>query len=484
METRSLSDLLVGTDAVGVGDVEVTGLEFDSRAVSAGEAFFCVVGEHSDGHDYAAQAVDNGAVALVVERPLDIGVPQFVTSDTRIALAYAAAMFFRQPSRSMDIVGITGTNGKTTTTFLLDWIVRSAGRTSGVIGTVETRFGDVAVASVRTTPESLRLQGLLARMRDVGTSTVSMEVSSHAIALHRVDAVEFAVAAFTNLSQDHLDFHPTLADYFDAKVRLFTELPARERIICIDDEYGRALQIRCCEAGRSFVTVSSEHPADLWVDGVSFTASGSRFTMREGEDSVAVALPLVGPFNVQNAVVAAGCARALGIDLAAIALALENAPQVPGRLESVPGAMGFNVLVDYAHTPDSLAKAIDAVADVTDGRVIAVFGCGGDRDHTKRPLMGEAALRADLAVLTSDNPRTEDPEAIIAEVLTGMESGADRTRVCVDRREAIAEAISLARPGDSIIIAGKGHEDYQILADRTIDFDDRVVAREELEKLC
>lgn len=484
METRSLSDLLVGTDAVGDTHIEVSGLEFDSRAVSAGDAFFCVVGEKSDGHDFAVEAVAKGASALVVERTLDVDVPQFVTSDTRIALAHAAAMFFRQPSRSMDIVGITGTNGKTTTTFLLDWIVRSAGRTSGVIGTVETRFGDVSVASVRTTPESLRLQGLLARMREVGTSTVSMEVSSHAIALHRVDAVEFAVAAFTNLSQDHLDFHPSLAEYFEAKVRLFTELPSRERVICIDDEYGRDLVLRCCEAGRSYVTVSSEHPADLWADEVSFTASGSRFTLREWEESVAVELPLVGPFNVQNAVVAAGCARALGIDFDVIARALTSAPQVPGRLESVPGAIGFNVLVDYAHTPDSLAKAIDAVADVTDGRVIAVFGCGGDRDHSKRPLMGEAALRADLAVLTSDNPRTEDPEAIIAEVLTGMQSGSERTKVCVDRREAIAEAIALARPGDSVIIAGKGHEDYQILAERTIDFDDRVVAREELERLC
>lgn len=484
MRERSLGELLIGVDAVGSTDVAVTGLEFDSRSVEPGDAFFCIVGEKSDGHDFAASAVERGAVALVVEHAVDIDVPQFVTSDTRSALAYAAASFHDQPSRSMDIVGITGTNGKTTTTFLLDWIVRYAGRTSGVIGTVETRFADITLASARTTPESLRLQALLARMRDAGTSTVAMEVSSHAIELHRVDAIEFAVVAFTNLSQDHLDFHPSLEAYFDTKTRLFTESPARHRVICIDDGYGRLLVDRCAAAGRSYRTVSSVGPADLFADSIVYTRSGSSFSLHEGDDVVSVELPLVGPFNVQNAVVAAGCARALDIDLETVRQALSNAPQIPGRLEMVPGAIGFNVLVDYAHTPDSLSKAIDAVKDVTEGCVIVVFGCGGDRDRSKRPLMGEAALSADHAVLTSDNPRSEDPDAIIEEVLTGMGAGLDHITVCADRRAAIARAIARALPGDSVLIAGKGHEDYQILADRTIDFDDRVVAREELERLC
>lgn len=484
MDDKSMTTLLGGLLMEPSAEAMVTGLAFNSSNVVPGDAFFCIVGEKADGHRFAADAVARGAVALVVEHRVDVDVSQFVVSDTRRALALAASAFYGNPSSEMSVVGITGTNGKTTTAYLLEWIFRVAGRAPGVIGTVETRIGDLSIPSSRTTPESLELQALLAQMRDAGVTDVAMEVSSHAVDLHRIDGTHFAAVAFSNLTQDHLDYHHTLEEYFEAKAALFLDHVVDARVICIDDEWGRKLYSMCLAKQHSVITVTRGSFGDLRAIDESFSASGSTFKLRWRGEIVDVALPLVGAFNIDNAALAAACALAVGIELTTVVEALSSAPQVPGRLERVESDRGFSVVVDYAHTPDSLEKAIAALREITTGRVLVVFGCGGDRDATKRPLMGRAALLGDIAIVTSDNPRTEDPRSIVEEVLTGMTGGEDRTVVCVDRRGAIAEAVSLARPGDVVLIAGKGHEDYQIVGDRILEFDDRVVAREELNRLC
>jgi UDP-N-acetylmuramoyl-L-alanyl-D-glutamate--2,6-diaminopimelate ligase len=477
-----LSELLEGIPAGGPAGLStpVTGVAYASGSVEAGDAFFCIPGFRHDGHEFASEAVARGAAAVVATRDVDgLSAPVVLVDDTRAALAVASAHLFGDPSARLEVVGITGTNGKTTTTYLLDSILRASGRVTGLIGTVETRIGDERRPASRTTPESRDLQELLARMAEAGVTAVSMEVSSHAIDLHRVDAVRFAVAAFTNLSQDHLDFHATMEEYFSVKSRLMEMVDPQRRVVDVDDAHGLRL------AGRMPVgwTVGMSPEARVRAEGVVLQADGSRFDLVTPEGTVRVTLPLAGAFNVSNALVAAGCALALGIDLDAIARGLEGAPQVPGRLERVEAGQDFSVLVDYAHTPDGLAKAIAAVRSVTPGRVITVFGCGGDRDPDKRPLMGRVAGElSDVAVLTTDNPRSEDPVGIILQVQDGLGPTASEQHTEVDRRSAIALALGLARPGDTVLIAGKGHEDYQILSDRTIHFDDREVAMEELGK--
>lgn len=483
MDTSTLSHLFEGVAAVAdayTGTV-VSGVSYRSDATRPGDVFFCIPGFQRDGHDFAGDAVARGAVAVACERPLELDVPQVVVPDTRQALATVAARLHGEPSSALDIVGITGTNGKTTTTYLLDAVLRRAGRTTGIIGTVETRVADERLASARTTPESADLQELLARMVAEGVDSVSMEVSSHAIDLHRVDAVRFAVAAFTNLTQDHLDYHHTLEEYWSVKRRLFTDLEVGERVIDVDDTYGEQLARSLPAAW----TVGRSPHAMVRAENERPMAGSTVFDLVTPVGTVAVTLPLAGAYNVSNALVAAGCALALGIDADTVAAGLSGAPQVPGRLECIDEGQDFTVLVDYAHTPDSLAKAIAAVRAVTTGRVITVFGCGGDRDPQKRPLMGAAAgAGSDIVVVTSDNPRSEDPVGIILQIEDGLrDAPADHTAE-VDRRAAIAHAIGIARPGDAVLIAGKGHEDYQIFADRTIHFDDREVAREELKARC
>ncbi|NTU71767.1 MAG: UDP-N-acetylmuramoyl-L-alanyl-D-glutamate--2,6-diaminopimelate ligase [Coriobacteriia bacterium] len=472
--------LLEGTGAIALGaaDVAVSGVAYRSDRVSSGDLFVCVRGFSHDGHHFAADAVSRGAVALVVERELTgIGVPQFVVVDSREALARIAARFEGDPSASMAVIGITGTNGKTTTTYLVDAIMREAGHTTGVIGTVETRIGDRTLDASHTTPESRDLQHLLAEMRDEGVSAVAMEVSSHAIDLHRIDAVRFAVAAFTNLTQDHLDYHQTIEAYASVKRRLFTDFEVCTAVINIDDEYCRGLAAQLPEA----VTVGRDSAALVRAEDERLFAGGAAFELVTPHGRAHIELPLAGAYNVSNALVAAACALSAGVDFQTVVRGLEAAPQVPGRLERVDCGQPFSVVVDYAHTPDSLEKALAAVRQVTEGKVIAVFGCGGDRDPAKRPLMGAAVARgADTAVVTSDNPRSEDPVGIILQVEDGMRGGEFDYVVEVDRRKAIRRALALAGPGDAVLIAGKGHEDYQIFADRTIHFDDREVAREEL----
>lgn len=470
--------LLNGTNPVpnGPGDVAVCGITNSSGHVRAGDAFFCVRGFAHDGHAFATDAARRGAAALVVEHVIEgVETPQFVVADSRQALALAASAFHGGPSATMDVIGITGTNGKTTTTYLTDSVLRAAGRLTGIIGTVETRVAGESRPAVRTTPESIDLQALLAEMRDVGVVSVSMEVSSHAVDLRRIDGMRFAVAAFTNLTQDHLDFHHTMEEYFSVKKRLFTDFECDARVVDVDDPFGLGIANEIPGVMR----VGRSSDADVRAEDEVLDASGARFSLVTRNGARTVRLPLAGAYNVSNALLAAGCCLSLGVDLDTVVEGLESAPQVPGRLERIECGQPFSVVVDYAHTPDSLQKAISAVADVTDGRVIVVFGCGGDRDPDKRPVMGMAAgSSADYTIITSDNPRSEDPVGIILAIEDGVRETAGDYEIVIDRRDAIEAALSMAREGDTVIIAGKGHEDYQVFADRTIHFDDREVARE------
>ena len=479
-----------------VGDtrVEVMGLAYDSRKVGPGTLFFCVPGERADGHEFAAGAVRAGAVGLVVERELELPVAQVVVGDARAAMAPLAARFWGDPTGELKVVGVTGTNGKTTTAFLVREILEAAGMRCGLLGTVKQVVGGVEEEVERTTPEAIDLQATLRRMLEGGDRACAMEVSSHALALHRCDAVHFDVALFTNLTRDHLDFHGDMEDYFRSKRTLFETGP-RVAIVNVDDPYGRRLA-----AEFDCLTFSVEGAeADFAARDVSFDAGGATFTVATppagrfvqhgptnrpagGEIEVRMALP--GHFNVANALGAFAAATALGVDPETAGAGLAGASRVPGRFEPVDEGQGFAVLVDYAHTPDSLENVLRAAQRLTDGRVIAVFGAGGDRDRGKRPEMGRAgAGLSDLAIVTSDNPRSEDPEAIVAEVVSEIEDGSG-VEVEVDRRAAIALALALARPGDTVVIAGKGHEQGQELAGgRKVPFDDREVAAEELRKL-
>jgi UDP-N-acetylmuramoyl-L-alanyl-D-glutamate--2,6-diaminopimelate ligase len=474
-----LADLAAVADGARVVDdpsVEVTDLAYDSRKAGPGTLFFCVVGEKRDGHEFAAQVVEAGAVALVVEHELDVGVPQVVVPSARAAMAPLAARFYGEPTAELRVVGITGTNGKTTTAFLLREILEAAGIQAGLLGTVKQVVGGLEEGVERTTPEAIDLQATFRRMLDAGDRACAMEVSSHALSLHRAEAIRFEAALFTNLTQDHLDFHADMEDYFRAKRRLFEAGPGTA-IVNVDDEYGARLagEFEC-------ITFSAEGcDASYSASDVSFDAGGAEFTI-DGELRVRTGLP--GHFNVANALGAFAAARALGVEAAAAAAGLARANRVPGRFEPIDEGQGFAVLVDYAHTPDSLENVLRAARRLTTGRLISVFGAGGDRDRDKRPKMGRAGAElSDLAVITSDNPRSEDPEAIVAEVAGGAE-GANELEIVIDRREAIALALARAEPGDTVVIAGKGHEQGQEFeAGRKVPFDDRDVAREELRKL-
>ncbi len=484
MDSVTLEQLLSGVQADSPDGLAtaVGGVAYRSAKVKPGDVFFCVPGFVHDGHDFAAEAASRGAAALVVSRHVDVpGVLQVRVENVRAALARAAAVWWGMPSVRLAVVGITGTNGKTTSAYLLDGILRTAGRTTGLIGTVETQIAGREEPAARTTPESADLQELLARMLAGGVDSVTMEVSSHSIDLHRVDAVRFAVAAFTNLSHDHLDYHHSMEEYWAVKRSFFTDGDIGAAVVNVDDAYGAPLAADL----DAVWTVGRRTHARVRATDEVLAPTSSRFTLEADDAAAEVELPIAGGYNVSNALVAAGCALALGLDLAAVARGLRAAPQVPGRLERVVAGQQFTVLVDYAHTPDGLDKAISALRDITPGRVITVFGCGGDRDPEKRPLMGEVAGRlSDLVVVTSDNPRTEDPVGIILQIEDGLKTSGATYVVEVDRRRAIALALSEAEACDAVLIAGKGHEDYQIFADRTIHFDDREVAKEELEALC
>jgi UDP-N-acetylmuramoyl-L-alanyl-D-glutamate--2,6-diaminopimelate ligase len=462
----------------GPADVEISGLAFDNRAVEPGFLFFCVPGFARDGHDFAPDAVQRGAAALVVARPLGLGVPEVQVEDVRSAMAVAAARFHGDPTASLPVVGITGTNGKTTTAFLVRSLVEAAGRRCGLLGTVKSVIGGVEHAVVRTTPEAIDLQRTFAAMLAAGDSACAMEISSHARELRRADGIHVAAAVFTNLTQDHLDFHPDMEAYFQAKRLLFASPLTRGRIANADDAYGRRL------AGEfpGTVTFALDTEADYRAVDVRQSFTGSRFTALTPDGAFDVRVGLPGRFNVLNALGAWAAARALGVPAATLAGALAGAGRVPGRFEPVDEGQDYAVLVDYSHTPDSLENALRAARELAEHRVIAVFGAGGDRDRGKRPLMGAIAAReADLAIVTSDNPRSEDPDAIIAEILAGIDDRAG-VEVDADRRAAIRRAVELAEAGDVLVIAGKGHEQGQEFAGgRKEPFDDVAVAREALQ---
>lgn len=487
---KTLKDLLKDTPVTalhGDGSTTVAALAYDSRAVTRSDCFFATRGTQSDGHDFIPDAVAKGASAVVCEQlPAETahGVAYVVVPDAAGALADMAAAFYGHPSRELKLVGITGTNGKTTTTYLVEHIARVAGKRTGVIGTVGIRIGDEAEKSAHTTPESPDLQQLFARMRDARCDVVAMEVSSHALDLDRTWDAAFAVTAFSNLTQDHLDYHHTFEAYFEAKARLFSKDYPAKRVICIDDKWGKELLRRCSVAEDSVVTTGFDPSAQIHPVDVQYAPTHTTVTLDVRGSLHTFDYPLVGKFNVENVMCAFGIGLQLGFPAETIVEALEEAPQIPGRLErvSAPNTGGVSVFVDYAHTPDALEKALASIMALTPGRTVCVFGCGGDRDASKRPIMGKAALAADHAVVTSDNPRTEDPQAIIEDIVSGMSSGAGRFEVEADRRAAIARAIAQAKPGDSILIAGKGHEDYQLVGDQVLSFDDRIVAAEELAR--
>lgn len=492
MTYKTCGELFSGIDCTIIGNPEepITGIVYRSDAVKPGDAFCCIVGLKADGHSFAQDAINRGARVLIVERKVYLAdateVTEVVVKDSRKAMARLAARFYGNPSEAFSLVGVTGTNGKTTTTYLVNHIAQVLGNKTGLIGTVGIEIEGQHRPSSHTTPESPDLQELFAMMRDEGCGVVSMEVSSHALDLERTWATKFAVTAFTNLTQDHLDYHKTFEAYFAAKARLFSKDYPAKRVINIDSSWGKELLKRTSANEDVIITTGFDPSAQIHPVDVEYGSAQTRVELSVRGSNYTVTYPLVGRFNVENVMTAFGVALQLGYAPSAIVEALRDVPAVPGRLQrvSVENDGGVSVYVDYAHTPDALEKAIASVAALeAEGKTIVVFGCGGDRDSGKRPIMGRAALAADYAVVTSDNPRTEDPLAIIDDIVAGMGEGSDHYEVVPDRHEAIARAIALAKPGDAVLIAGKGHEDYQIVGTEKHHFDDREVAAEELKKV-
>jgi UDP-N-acetylmuramoyl-L-alanyl-D-glutamate--2,6-diaminopimelate ligase len=481
IDLETLSQAVGATRLLNQAPAHLTDIVYDARLAAPGALVACVPGLKADGHDFAPDAVARGAGALLVERPLDLPVPQLVVEDVRSAMALAADVFFGQPTKDLQVAGVTGTNGKTTTAFLLYSILAAAGRRPGLLGTVEMRVGGERRAVTRTTPEAVDLQRTFREMLDAGDRSCAMEASSHGSELKRLLGVRFAALVFTNLSQDHLDLHGTMDAYFAAKRRLFTEPdPGGRRppaAVNVGDEHGRRLVEELRALGQSPLTFGLTEDADVHADGLELTAAGSSFRAA----GIPLAPRLRGRFNVENVLGAVAAARLLEIPDEAIVRGVEHVGGVPGRFETVDEGQPFTVLVDYAHTPQALANVLAEARALTRNRLFCVFGCGGDRDRSKRPLMGEVATRlADCVVVTSDNPRSEDPLAVIDEILAGVTG---EPEVHPDRAAAIALAVEKAAEGDVVVIAGKGHEQGQEFADRTIPFDDREVAREALRRL-
>ena len=473
---------------------EVAALAYDSRTVASETAFVCMRGQLRDGHEFIPQALEKGATTIVVEDALSLlNLPSHVlgvvVSDSREALAMMACEFYSHPSREMILVGVTGTNGKTTTAHLVAELLRESGLQSvGIIGTLGAATERASYDTGRTTPESLDLQRLLADFLDGGSEAVVMEVSSHALAMKRVAGCAFDAGIFTNLTQDHLDFHGTMENYFAAKAKLFTDVARYSEkyksfgaVLNADDHYGRRLRDEYSNE-LLYVSYGLENEAHLRAEAVHLTPAGMSFVARGASGDIHMEIPMVGRFNVYNALAAIGYGVLKGMEPSQIQSALSRAKAPEGRMEMIDLGQEFFVAVDYAHTPDGLKNVITTVREFTPGRLITVFGCGGDRDKTKRPQMGAiAASFSDICIVTSDNPRTEDPQKIIDDVLAGTAQGNAETLVEIDRRKAIEQALSLAAKGDFVIVAGKGHETYQIFKDRTIHFDDREVVREWLE---
>jgi UDP-N-acetylmuramoyl-L-alanyl-D-glutamate--2,6-diaminopimelate ligase len=486
MQLKTLAGAIPVRQVIGPLDRAVESIAYDSRRVQRNGLFVALRGEKNDGHEFIGQAIENGASVIVAEREeKNPRATCLLVENTRTALADLAATFYGLPARRLKLAAVTGTNGKTTTTFLIKHICEKAGLRCGLIGTVRYEIGERVLPAPRTTPESLDLQELLAQMANAGCRAAAMEVSSHALAQERIRGLEWEVAVFTNLTQDHLDYHGTMENYFESKAKLFTQLAQQQKkrkpvaVVNMDDRYGEQLLDRI-DKKISVVTFGMGVRADFRAANYRMEFGGTSYQLDARGKSYLVRLPLIGRFNVANSMAALAAANALGLNLREAVLSLGKSPQVPGRLEMVPAKRQFQVFVDYAHTPDALLNVLKTLRQLEPGRLIAVFGCGGDRDRQKRPLMGRVAdQNADYSIITSDNPRKEDPNAIISEIEKGF--GSDRYEKVAERAEAIARAIALAQPRDIILIAGKGHETYQEFADHTVPFDDIQVARRAIE---
>jgi UDP-N-acetylmuramoyl-L-alanyl-D-glutamate--2,6-diaminopimelate ligase len=478
VELDALIRALAPTEVAGARAVEIVDLAHDTRKVATGALFFCVPGTRTDGHDLAWEAIERGATALVVERPLEVQVPQLVVPSVREAMAVAADVFFGEPTRELDVAGVTGTNGKTTTAFLLHAMLAAAGRSPGLVGTVEWQVGRERRPAPFTTPEAIDLQRLFREMLEAGNESVALEASSHGSALRRLDRVRFDALVFTNLSQDHLDLHGTMDEYFAAKRRLFVGAQPPPAAVNVGDPWGRTLASDLRDLHRApLVTFGLDDQAEIRPEELEVTPRGSSFRAA----GIEIRTSLRGLFNVENVLGAVAAGLLLDLDEHAIANGIASMSGVPGRFEAIDAGQPFTVLVDYAHTPDSLDNVLRAARTLAGGRVIVVFGAGGDRDRGKRPLMGRIASDlADVVIVTSDNPRSEEPLRVIEDVLLG--SGLD-VEVDPDRRAAIERAVALAEAGDVVVVAGKGHEQGQEIAGAVHPFDDRAVVREALERL-
>src|SRR3954452_15572191 len=486
MQLKTLVAAVSPRQVIGPLDRVVESIAYDSRRVQRNGLFVALRGEKSNGHQFIDQAVEKGATVVVTEH--EVQSPRatcVVVENTRSALADLAATFYQQPARRLKLTAVTGTNGKTTTTFLIKHICEKAGLRCGLLGTVRYEIADRVLPAVRTTPESLDVYDLLSQMVNAGCKAAVMEVSSHALSQDRVRGLEWDVAVFTNLTQDHLDFHGTMENYFEAKATLFTGLTGQKfktkptAVINLDDPYGRKLVDRL-EKKVPVITYGMGVRADFRASNYHAEFAGTSYQLDARGKSYLVRVPLIGRFNVANSMAALAAASSMGISLRDAILSLGRSPQVPGRLEAVPARRQFQVFVDYAHTPDALLNVLKTARELSPRKLIVVFGCGGDRDKQKRPLMGRVAdENADYSIITSDNPRKEDPAAIIAEAAKGFRSS--HYEKITDRAQAIARAIELAQPRDIVIIAGKGHEAYQEFADHTVPFDDIQVAKRALD---
>jgi UDP-N-acetylmuramoyl-L-alanyl-D-glutamate--2,6-diaminopimelate ligase len=486
MQLKTLVTAIPVREVIGPVDRSVESIAYDSRRVQRNGLFVALRGEKFNGHDFIGQAIEKGASVIVAER--EEKHPRatcLVVEDTRNALADLSAVFYGFPARKLKLAAVTGTNGKTTTTFLIKHICEKAGMRCGLIGTVRYEIGERVLPAARTTPESLDTQELLAQIVNAGCRAAAMEVSSHALAQERTRGLEWNVAVFTNLTQDHLDFHGTMENYFESKAKLFTGLAGQEKkkkpvaVVNIDDRYGEQLLGRI-DRNVSTITFGLGRRADFRASNYRMEFGGTSYQLDARGKSYLVRVPLIGRFNVANSLAALAAANALGVGLREAVMSLAKSPQVPGRLEMVQAKRQFQIFVDYAHSPDALLNVLKTLRELAPNRLIVVFGCGGNRDREKRPLMGAIADQfADYALITSDNPRKEDPDAIITEVEKGFRS--DHFEKVVDRSQAIARAVELAQPRDIVLIAGKGHENYQEFADHTVPFEDIQVAQRALE---
>ncbi|WZL74734.1 UDP-N-acetylmuramoyl-L-alanyl-D-glutamate--2,6-diaminopimelate ligase [Clostridiaceae bacterium 35-E11] len=482
-----LSELIKDVEVVKTTDgmnIEITGVAYDSRKIQANDVFVCVEGFKVDGHNYIEEAMKKGAKALIVEKdimPIN-DIPVIKVDDSRKALAVISSNFYRNPTKDMNIIGVTGTNGKTTTTHLIKNILETNHVPSGLIGTISYQILDKEYKANNTTPESLELQRLFREMLDDNVDTCVMEVSSHSLDMNRVAGIQYNVGVFTNLTPDHMDYHVNIENYKNAKTKLFYQT-SLANIINIDDPYGKEIAHQIKDLKVSLVTYGVKRDADIYAQNIRISPKGTHFALITPKFRGNVKIATPGMFSVYNALAASAVCYVLGYDFEQIRKGLESIQGVPGRFESVQDTGDYTIIVDYAHTPDALENALNTMKEFAEGKIITVFGCGGDRDKTKRPMMGAVAGRlSDYCIITSDNPRSEEPKAIIDDIEVGIKDTSCKYKKIVDRKEAIKKAIEISKPKDIILIAGKGHETYQILGDKVIHFDDKEIAQKILRE--